>query len=290
MVLFPLYTINGGVFELKRAAKFGGDKIYATYEELEESFSKKEVHPGDLKQAVILALNKLLSPLREKFEDPKLIELVKKAYPVAEITAASSLSSPPSSQRNPEKLATAPDPSAKQGSSSAGEQTDLSRLDLRVGVIVKAEKHPNADSLYVEEIDVGDEPAGTTRTIISGLVKFISLEDFIGKKVVVLCNLKPANMRGIKSNGMVLAASNAEYTKVEILEPPQDAVKGERILFGEKHKGTPEEILNPKKQIFEKVKVDLKTDENCVAVFQDIPFLTSAGPCKVKSLVGASIS
>lgn len=85
-------------------------------------------------------------------------------------------------------------------------------------------------SLYVEKIDVGEaEP----RTIVSGLVKYVALEDMQQRPVLVLCNLKPRNMRGIKSFGMVLAASNEEHTLVEPLTPPAGAQPGERVWFGE---------------------------------------------------------
>ncbi|CAN1334374.1 Probable methionine--tRNA ligase [Linum perenne] len=90
----------------------------------------------------------------------------------------------------------------------------ITRLDIRVGLIKKAQKHPDADSLYVEEIDVGEaEP----RTVVSGLVKYIPLEEMQNRKVCVLCNLKPATMRGIKSQAMVLAASNSDHTMVSSL-------------------------------------------------------------------------
>lgn len=65
-------------------------------------------------------------------------------------------------------------------------------------------KHPEADSLYVEKIDLGEEQP---RTIVSGLVNYIPIEEMKDRMVVVLCNLKPAKMRGIESQGMVLCAS-----------------------------------------------------------------------------------
>ncbi|KAJ4843222.1 hypothetical protein Tsubulata_041864 [Turnera subulata] len=98
----------------------------------------------------------------------------------------------------------------------------ITRLDIRVGLIKStAQKHPDADSLYVEEIDVR---GGEVRTVVSGLVKYIPLEEIYAvynhwiilqnRKVCVLCNLKPATMRGIESQAMVLAASDSEHTKV----------------------------------------------------------------------------
>ena len=79
------------------------------------------------------------------------------------------------------------------------------------------------------QIDVGEaEP----RTIVSGLVKYVPLEKMADRSVVVLCNLKPRNMRGIKSNGMVLCASDASHENVEPLKPAEGAAPGQRVWFG----------------------------------------------------------
>lgn len=79
-----------------------------------------------------------------------------------------------------------------------------SRLDIRIGKIIDVFKHPEADALYVEKIDLGE---AQPRTIVSGLVNFIPIEEMQHKMVVVLCNLKPVKMRGIESQGMVLCTS-----------------------------------------------------------------------------------
>lgn len=79
------------------------------------------------------------------------------------------------------------------------------RLDIRVGKIVDVSKHPDADTLYVEKIDLGEE---APRTIVSGLAKFVPIEEMQNRFVAVLCNLKPAKMRGIESQGMVLCTSS----------------------------------------------------------------------------------
>ena len=98
-------------------------------------------------------------------------------------------------------------------------------IDLRVGLIRKAEKHPDADSLYVSQIDVGEEKV---RIVCSGLVKYIPLEEMQNRYVVCVCNLKEVKMRGITSQAMVLAASepvegDAEKEKVELVIPPPGA-------------------------------------------------------------------
>ncbi|KAK8964128.1 putative methionine--tRNA ligase [Platanthera guangdongensis] len=163
-------------------------------------------------------------------------------------------------------------------------EISISRLDIRVGQIKKVQKHPDADSLYVEEIDIGEE---STRTVVSGLVKYIPLEEMQNRKVCVLCNLKPATMRGIKSHAMVLAASTDDHTKVELVDPPRSAIVGERVTFPG-HSGDPDGLLNPKSKIWEKVQADLHTDAELVAHYRDSPFTTSAGVCKVLSIaVGA---
>ncbi|RUS25304.1 hypothetical protein BC938DRAFT_472352 [Jimgerdemannia flammicorona] len=97
------------------------------------------------------------------------------------------------------------------------EQSDLSRLDIRVGFIRSAKKHESADSLYVEEIDLGDGE-GVYRTVVSGLVNHVPLEEMQERWCVCLANLKPAAMRGVKSEAMVLCATGADG-KVELLTP-----------------------------------------------------------------------
>ncbi|GLC48701.1 hypothetical protein PLESTB_000127300 [Pleodorina starrii] len=166
---------------------------------------------------------------------------------------------------------------------------DVSRLDVRVGRILKAWRHPDADSLYVEEVDVGEDKP---RQVVSGLVRFIpSADDLVGRRVVLLCNLKPAAMRGVQSQAMVLAATSTDGAKLELLQPPEGAPLGERVTwpgFGADGRA-PDEVLNPKKKIFESVQPDFTTDSQCVATYKGAPFTTSAGPVKVASIVGASI-
>lgn len=143
---------------------------------------------------------------------------------------------------------------------------NASRLDLRVGCIISAKKHPDADSLYVEEVDVGE---ASPRTVVSGLVKHIPLEQMQNRMAVLLCNLKPAKMRGILSQAMVMCASSPE--KVEILDPPSGAVPGDRITF-EGFPGEPDKELNPKKKTWEQIQPDLLTNDGCVATYKGVPF------------------
>ncbi|GBG92400.1 hypothetical protein CBR_g55333 [Chara braunii] len=175
---------------------------------------------------------------------------------------------------------------AKPAAAAAPAPLDVSRLDLRVGLIKKCWKHPDADSLYVEEIDVGE---AQPRTVVSGLVKYVPLEEMQNRKVVVLCNLKPVAMRGIKSHAMVMAASNADHSKVELVTPPEGAAPGERINFPGFSGPEPEPMLNPKKKMFEAVQPDFRTTSDLIACYKDVPFTTSSGACRVASIVGGTI-
>ena len=83
---------------------------------------------------------------------------------------------------------------------------DFARLELRVGEVVKAEPHPNADRLLVLTVQVGPEE----RTVVSGIRQHYAPEDLVGKRLVVVCNLAPVKLRGVASQGMILAAEDAE--------------------------------------------------------------------------------
>lgn len=81
---------------------------------------------------------------------------------------------------------------------------DFDKIDLRVGTILSAEKHPKADKLLVFQVKMGTE----TRQIISGIAEHYKPEDVVGKKVVVVANLAPRKLRGLESKGMILFADN----------------------------------------------------------------------------------
>ena len=83
--------------------------------------------------------------------------------------------------------------------------------------IINIKKHPDAEKLYIEEIDLGNEK----RQIVSGLVPYYSAEELLNKKIVVVTNLEPAKLRGVESNGMLLAAQNGNGVDaiVDLLSP-----------------------------------------------------------------------
>lgn len=100
---------------------------------------------------------------------------------------------------------------------------DFAKVELKVGKILECDPHPKADRLLVSKIDIG----GEVRTIVSGIRKFYSEKNLIGKKVIVVTNLKPVNLRGVESNGMILAASDDE--NLSVLTVLNDVKEGSKV-------------------------------------------------------------
>jgi aminoacyl tRNA synthase complex-interacting multifunctional protein 1 len=109
-----------------------------------------------------------------------------------------------------------------------GDSADPSKLDIRVGLVVKCWNHPESDKLLCEEIDLGE---GAVRTIASGIRPHYTAEQLQGKRVCVLANLKDRSLAGFKSQGMVLCAVSKDHSAIKIVEPPAESVPGERIKF-----------------------------------------------------------
>ena len=91
---------------------------------------------------------------------------------------------------------------------------DFKKIELRVGEIETVAPHPNADRLYVIGVKVGD----LRKTIVAGIRNFYSEQELIGKKVIVVNNLAPITLRGVESQGMLLAASNEDMLSVVVPE------------------------------------------------------------------------
>ncbi|KAJ1387531.1 tRNA-binding domain [Sesbania bispinosa] len=132
-------------------------------------------------------------------------------------------------------------------------EVSVSLLNIQVGVIRKAWKHPSADSLLVEEIDVGE---AKLRQVVSGLAKYLSPEE--------LTVMSYALQMKVHHCGGLL--------------PPEGAKIGERVSFSGID-GKPEDVLTQKKKQLEKITPHLFTDDKGVATFKGIPFMTSGGPC-----------
>ncbi|KAI0801790.1 hypothetical protein BC629DRAFT_1284797 [Irpex lacteus] len=186
---------------------------------------------------------------------------------------------------------------APAAAEDAGEPVP-SMIDLRVGHIVDIIKHPDADGLYVEQIDFGEETG--PRTVVSGLVHYIPIEQMRDKYLVGVCNLKPANMRGVKSFAMVLCATSKDGKEagIELIQPPADSKPGDRVYFEgpDFESATPLSQLNPKKKIFETVQPGFTTLETKEAAWVNPAtksvhkIRTERGVCVAPTLVGASLS
>ncbi|KAF7346315.1 hypothetical protein MSAN_01859100 [Mycena sanguinolenta] len=181
-----------------------------------------------------------------------------------------------------------------------------SMIDLRVGHIVDVMKHPDADGLYVEQIDLGEETG--PRTVVSGLVNYIPIEQMRDKYLVAVyldqtnkqCNLKPASMRGVKSFAMVLCATSKDGKDagIELIQPPANSRPGDRVFFeGDAFAdATPLAQLNPKKKIFETIQPGFITLDSREAAWVNPAtksvhrIRTKDGVCVAPTLVGASLS
>ena len=260
IIIMPL--LGEEKFNVGRSAENGGDIEFERFELLEESFSQKNLHPGDLKNTVIEYLKRFITPIRKAADSGSMKKLQNQAFP------------PP-----PKKPKAAP-------KAASSEEFVPSKFDMRVGKIVEVSRHPDAESLYVEKIDIGEEEP---RTIVSGLVKFVPIEEMQDRMVVVLANLKPATMRGVKSAGMVLCASASEPAAVEPLQPAPGSKPGDRVI-AEGYEGEPDPVLNTKKSdALAKMLSGFKINSSLTATWNSNVLSTSSGPVTVATLKDAPI-
>jgi methionine--tRNA ligase beta chain len=94
---------------------------------------------------------------------------------------------------------------------------DFMKVDIRVGTIIEAKPHPNAAKLLVLKIDEGKEEP---RQLVAGIKEHYSPEQLIGKQIAYIANLEPRTLRGITSNGMILAASDDQTVAILTVEKP----------------------------------------------------------------------
>ena len=99
---------------------------------------------------------------------------------------------------------------------------DFEKIQLVVAKVLKCEKVPKADKLLMSTLKVGD----TERVVVSGIAKFYTPEEMVGKKVVLLANLAPRKIRGVESHGMLLCAANADDSKLSLLTVDSDMEDG----------------------------------------------------------------
>lgn len=250
-------------FRVMRSEENGGDIEFESYESLEDVFSQKNLHPGDLKNSVLEYLKRFIHAIRKVTDTPNMKKMLNLAYPP-----------PPKKTKGTQKTA------------SSNDEFVPSKFNMRVGKIVEVSRHPDAESLYVEKIDIGEQEP---RTIVSGLVKYVPIEEMQERMVVVLANLKPAAMRGVKSAGMVLCASVSDPAAVEPLQPASGSKPGDRVT-AEGYEGEPDPVLNTKKSdALTKMLEGFSTNKSLIATWNNNILSTTSGPVTTASLKDAPI-
>ncbi len=139
-------------------------------------------------------------------------------------------------------------------------------LNLRVAEIKSVEEHPNADKLYVLKINLGNEE----RQLVAGLRKYFSKDELVGKHIIIVSNLQPAKLRGIESQGMLLAADNPKTGVVKLLEAPNSEPGSLVYIDSTKDKEPNDKIISFSQ--FEKVKLLAKEGK---VYYNDEPLKTA---------------
>merc|ERR1712137_595128 len=159
--------------------------------------------------------------------------------------------------------------------------TGIGRLQMKVGRITSISVHESVPSLYVEQIDLGED---APRTVVSKLAEKVPIEQMKNRLVVVGANLQPAELQGVVSQGLVFCASIGE--NVEVLTPPEGATVGEEITI----EGVPTDFSEEvNRKVFSRAIKGLITNDQCVACYKEAPLQTSKGPVTFSSLKGAEI-
>ena len=100
---------------------------------------------------------------------------------------------------------------------------EFQQLDLRTAEVLDAKLHPDADRLYILDIKVGEE----RKQIVAGIRLHYKIEELIGKTVIVVNNLEPATIRGVESNGMLLAVNDGE--RIVVITPDRQVTSGAQV-------------------------------------------------------------
>ena len=198
-------------------------------------------------------------------------------------------------------------------------EIEYTKIDLRIGRIVRIWEHETSDRLYCEDIDIGNNEI---RQVASGLRAYYKKEDLLNRLVVVVCNLKESKFQGFVSCGMVLAAkcsnnsnnndgvdgnnigssnssssssgSSVSTDVVQLVDVPSDSQIGERVKLRE-YEGeyyTPYTAAKVKKlKVWENISVDLHVNDAGVACWKDMQLCNSAGGvCTVQTIINSPIS
>jgi len=113
----------------------------------------------------------------------------------------------------------------KPASSGVISFEEFSKVQLRVGRVLEVHEHPNADKLIVLKVDLGTEQ----RQLCAGLKGFYTPQQLLGKNLIIVTNLAPRKMRGVDSNGMLLAALTPDQSQVVVLTTDSDIAPGSHV-------------------------------------------------------------
>lgn len=159
-------------------------------------------------------------------------------------------------------------PAASAASVASADVPVIGRVDLRVGKIVEIEKHPNADRLYIEKVDFGE---AELRTVVSGLVEHVPIDDLRDRLCMFICNLKPASICKVQSTAMLLVAKN-DTQGLEPLIIPAGARPGDRICVSGVSP-QPDAVIKPAKEpqmsVWDEVRKDLSVNAQGIAMYKD---------------------
>lgn len=166
---------------------------------------------------------------------------------------------------------------ADEGAGKSDSSVRCEDMDIRVGKIEKVEEHPDAGALWVTTVNLGEKEGA--RQVVAGLRNHKGKEELEGASVLVWCNLKAANLKGCKSQGMILCATSDG--SAHPIAPPREEPPGQRILPQASGTGSPLEQINPKRKEHEKYLARMKTDSGGAACFGDSPLIgpSSGGSC-----------
>ena len=186
------------------------DASRAIWNQLGVEGSPAQINPVDLKWGELKARTRIgeIQPVFPRLDKGKIM---------SEINA-------PAQPEPPMTHATEAD--AVAGVTSFIEIDDFAKVDLRVGQVLSAERIPKADKLLLLKVDLGEEQP---RQILAGIAQYYEPEKLVGRKVVIVANLKPRKLRGYESQGMVVAASYGEEGRPVIATFTEDVPNGARL-------------------------------------------------------------
>ncbi|XP_041842190.1 aminoacyl tRNA synthase complex-interacting multifunctional protein 1 isoform X2 [Melanotaenia boesemani] len=176
-------------------------------------------------------------------------------------------------------------PTSDPLSLGAESRIDPSRLDLRVGRILNIRRHPLAEAMSVQQVDVGEN---RPRTVVSRLGENPHLDELQGSLAVLLCNVKASKIKGVASQARLLCCS-ASDTCVELLVPPSGSAPGDRVTFLS-YPGEPDRELQSKQRVWDLLQPDLKVDCRGVANYKGCGFeVKGKGLCRAPTLTSCTI-